>query len=102
MLGAFTPDMTSDEEDRAAWIHARSGGMHEFVERRVMGIGTKLGLALALWNAIAGGTFHTYHARWVLLEGAYYFIGSVALCGIGAALEWRHLERRFTRAKVAR
>ena len=99
MFGAFTPDMGTDE-DRAAWLDARPGGMHRFVERRMLGFGLKLGLVLAAWNAVAGGTFMNYDVRRLLLEGSYYLLGGLVLSGLGAMLEWRYLERTFSRARV--
>ncbi|HEX3865285.1 MAG TPA: hypothetical protein VHV78_00980 [Gemmatimonadaceae bacterium] len=69
MLGAFAPDMGAQENDRAAWTTARTIGMHRFVEQRVVGFGAKLGLALAVWNTLAGGTFADYDVRRLQLEG---------------------------------
>src|SRR5690349_19150692 len=90
MLGAFTTDMGGGD--------ARVGGMHRFVERRVLGFGAKLGLALVVWNVVVGGTLLNYDVHRLALEGAYYLLGSMALSGIGAMVEWSYLERKFGRA----
>ena len=87
--------MWGGDEDCVTWNAARRLGRRAFVETRVFGIGLKLGIALAAFNAIVGGSFADYEARRLLLEAAYYLAGSMVVAGASARLEWRYLARRF-------
>jgi hypothetical protein len=97
-LAAPPADVLTDDVDRADWLEARRLGRHLFIEERVSRVGAVLGVSLAAWNAIVGGTFGAYHdfGR-ILLESAYYLGGSMVLSGLAAMLEWSSLERRFDR-----
>lgn len=87
--------MWGGDEDRLAWNAARKCGRRAFIETRIFGVGLKLGLALAAWNTLVGGSFADHAVRRVLLEAAYYLAGSLVLAGVSARLEWRYLARRF-------
>lgn len=89
--------MFDDELDRADWLAANRLGRHLFIEGRVSRPGAALGLALAAWNALFGGTLGVYDVGRLALESAYYLAGSMVLSGVAAMLEWRWLERRFGR-----
>ena len=78
-------------------LAARSQGRRHFIEERVAHVGAALGAVLAAWNALVGGTFGDYNATRLMLEGLYYFAGSMVLSGLGATLEWSSLRRRFDR-----
>lgn len=56
-----------------------------------------VGAILAAWNTLVGGTMGDYYPARLVLEDVYYFAGSVALTGLGAALEWRALRGRYER-----
>jgi len=77
------------------WRAARALGRRAFVEARVFGVGLKLGLALAAWNTIVGGSLADYDARRLLLEAAYYLAGSMVIAAASARLEWHYLAQRF-------
>src|SRR5215467_8586594 len=81
--------------DREAWQAARRLGRHVFIEERVSRAGAAVGLLLAAWNALMGGTFGEYDATRIALEGVYYLSGSMVLSGLAAMLEWNFLSRRF-------
>jgi hypothetical protein len=83
--------------DRTAWVEARGRGRHAFVEGRALGLGIRLGLALAAWNTLVGGTFGTYDRTRLLLEAVFYVIASVGCSAVSALIEWRYLERTFER-----
>lgn len=94
-LAAFLRDMSGWDEDCVTWNAARRLGRRAFVETRVLGVGLKLGLALAAFNALVGGSFADYDTHRLLLETAYYLAGSMVVAGASAKLEWRYLARRF-------
>lgn len=87
--------MSDDELDRADWLAANRRGRHSFIEERVSRIGAVLGIALAAWNALVGGSLGEYDANRLVLESAFYLSGSMVLSGLAAMLEWRSLRRRF-------
>ncbi len=87
--------MPDDELDRADWLAARRQGRRLFIEGRVSRFGVVLGLALAAWNALVGGSLGEYDANRLALESTYYVCGSMALSGLAAMLELRSLRRRF-------
>ncbi len=89
--------MSDDELDRADWLAASRQGRHLFIEARVSRVGAVLGVALAAWNTLVGGSFGEYDASRLALESAYYLFGSMVLSGLAAMLEWRSLQRRFGR-----
>lgn len=89
--------MFDDELDRADWLAARRLGRHLFIEGRVSRPGAALGLALAAWNALVGGSLGEYDVGRLALESAFYLSGSMVLSGVAAMFEWRWLERRFGR-----
>jgi hypothetical protein len=89
--------MTPDDVDRADWDAARAIGRYRFIEQRITGFYIALGAALAATNALVGGSGGDYELHRLVLEGAFYAIGSIALGGLGAALERTHLRRRFER-----
>jgi hypothetical protein len=87
--------VSDDEQDRAEWLAASRQGRHLFIEERVSRIGAVLGIALAAWNALIGGSLGEYDANRLVLESAYYLGGSMVLSGFAAMLEWYSLHRRF-------
>ena len=95
MVAAFLDCVSNDEMDREAWQTARRLGRHVFIEERVSRGGVVLGVALAAWNTVVGGTLGEYDATRIMLEGVYYLGGSMVLSGIAAMLEWNFLSKRF-------
>jgi hypothetical protein len=88
----------TNDADRADWIEAKRLGRHMFIETRVSNVGAVLGLSLAAWNALVGGSLGSYtDVGRIVLESAYYLCGSVVLSGLAAMLEWSWLRRRFER-----
>jgi hypothetical protein len=87
--------MSPVDSDRSVWTEARARGRREFIERRVTGVGLRLGAALAAWNTAIGGTYCDYDHTRLLLEAAFYVLASMVCCALSALIEWKYLERRF-------
>jgi hypothetical protein len=85
--------MSPIEVERSLSTDARARGPHAFIERRVLGVGVRLGAVLAAWNAAVGGTFGDYDRHRLVLEGAFYLLGSMACSALSAVVEWRSTAR---------
>ena len=87
--------MSPTDCESTIWAEARVGGARAFIERRVIGLGVRLGVVLAVWNAAVGGTLGDYDSHRLVLEGAFYFLGSIACGAVSAVIEWRYLSQSF-------
>ena len=81
-------------EDYLSWQHLAAKGKASVVGDAVR-FGAALGVVLAVWNTLIGGTNGSYQAAHLVAEGVYFVAGSVVLTRLHAEVVWRHLHRRF-------